>query len=166
MLWAFYFLGGVSVISTFMVIVQRKPVYALIYFILSLLSISGIFFVLGAFFSAALEVIIYSGAIMLLFLFVIMMLNFRITLKYRKLTWIQSNLRMVFYLFPIILLFFFKNIIFSLGNKDILITVHDVREVGINLFGPYLFVVELSSMLLLAAVIIVYCLARKLTGTK
>ena len=58
-----------------MVITQRRAVHALLYLILSLLAIALIFFTLGAPFVAALEVIIYAGAIMVLFVFVIMMLN-------------------------------------------------------------------------------------------
>ena len=54
---------------------QTKAVHALLYLIVSLLSVAVIFFILGAPFVAALEVIIYAGAIMVLFVFVIMMLN-------------------------------------------------------------------------------------------
>ncbi|MBZ2279920.1 NADH-quinone oxidoreductase subunit J, partial [Buchnera aphidicola] len=50
-------------------------IYALLYLIISFLSVSAIFFFLGAFFIGALEIIIYAGAIMVLFIFVIMMLN-------------------------------------------------------------------------------------------
>src|SRR5512147_3152949 len=58
-----------------MVITRVNAVHALLYFIVSLLSVSLIFFVLGAPFIAALEVIVYAGAIMVLFIYVIMMLN-------------------------------------------------------------------------------------------
>ncbi|SVD87034.1 uncharacterized protein METZ01_LOCUS439888, partial [marine metagenome] len=57
------------------VIVQTNIVHALIYLILSLLAVAVIFYVLGAPFAALLEAIVYAGAIMVLFLFVIMMLN-------------------------------------------------------------------------------------------
>src|SRR3972149_5440738 len=71
----FYVAAAVAVISTFMVITRRNAVHALLYLIVSLLSVALIFFILGAPFVAALEVIIYAGAIMVLFIFVIMMLN-------------------------------------------------------------------------------------------
>src|SRR5690348_10301523 len=58
-----------------MVIIQTNAVHALLYLVVSLLAVAIVFYVLGAPFAAALEVIVYAGAIMVLFVFVIMMLN-------------------------------------------------------------------------------------------
>jgi NADH-quinone oxidoreductase subunit J len=71
----FYISSVVAVIATVLVITRLNAVHALLYFIVSLLSVALIFFTLGAPFAAALEVIIYAGAIMVLFLFVVMTLN-------------------------------------------------------------------------------------------
>ncbi|MCX7017433.1 MAG: NADH-quinone oxidoreductase subunit J [bacterium] len=71
----FYPAAVVAVITTLMVILTRNPVYAVIYLILSLCGVALVFFSLGAPFLAALEVIVYAGAIIVLFLFVVMMLN-------------------------------------------------------------------------------------------
>ena len=71
----FYVSAVVAIAATCMVITQRRAVHALLYLILSLLAVALVFFTLGAPFVAALEVIIYAGAIMVLFVFVIMMLN-------------------------------------------------------------------------------------------
>ena len=71
----FYLSAAVSVVATLMVITRVNAVHALLYMIVSLLSVALIFFTLGAPFVAALEVIIYAGAIMVLFVFVVMMLN-------------------------------------------------------------------------------------------
>ena len=71
----FYIAAIVAIIATLKVITGKNAVHALLYLIVSLLSVSVIFFILGAPFAAALEVIIYAGAIMVLFVFVIMMLN-------------------------------------------------------------------------------------------
>src|SRR5678809_1750553 len=73
--WFFYTAATVSVLATVMVITRLNAVHALLYLIVSLLSVAMIFFRLGAPFIAALEVIIYAGAIMVLFIFVMMMLN-------------------------------------------------------------------------------------------
>lgn len=61
--------------ATIRVITHTNPVHALLYLIVSLLAISAVFFSLGAYFAAALEIIVYAGAIMVLFVFVVMMLN-------------------------------------------------------------------------------------------
>ena len=71
----FYIAAFVSLVSTIVVITRSNASHALIYLIVSLLSIAVIFYLLGAPFAAALEVVIYAGAIMVLFLFVVMMLN-------------------------------------------------------------------------------------------
>src|SRR5215472_5567184 len=71
----FYIAGGVAVLSTVLMLTRLNLVHALLYLIVSLLGVAVVFFVLGAPFAAALETIVYAGAIMVLFLFVVMMLN-------------------------------------------------------------------------------------------
>ena len=71
----FYTGGAVAIVATFLVITRRNAVHALLYLILSLLSVALVFYSLGAAYVALLEIIIYAGAIMVLFLFAIMMLN-------------------------------------------------------------------------------------------
>ena len=73
--FAFYFASGIAVVSTLRVVTGTNPVHALLYLIISLISVAMIFFALGAPFAGALEVIAYAGAIMVLFVFVVMMLN-------------------------------------------------------------------------------------------
>src|SRR5579863_3744158 len=72
---AFYIAGTVAVVSTVFMLTRLNVVHALLYLIVSLLAVAVDFFVLGAPFVAALEAIVYAGAIMVLFLFVVMMLN-------------------------------------------------------------------------------------------
>ena len=72
---AFYIAGAVAIISTLLAITRINAVHALLYLLVSLLSVALIFLFLGAPFVAAFEVIIYGGAIMVLFAFVIMMLG-------------------------------------------------------------------------------------------
>src|SRR5674476_769332 len=71
----FYIAAAIALVSSVMTITRNNAIHALLYLILSLLSISVIFYILGAPFIAALEVIVYAGAIMVLFIFVVMMLN-------------------------------------------------------------------------------------------
>ena len=75
MIYLFYLAAAVALISTYMVITRLNIVHALLYMVMSLLAVALIFFFLGAPFIAAMEVIIYAGAIMVLFIFVVMMLN-------------------------------------------------------------------------------------------
>ena len=71
----FYLAAVIAILATVMVITRLNAVHALLYLIVSLLSVAVVFYTLGAPFIAALEVIIYAGAIMVLFVFVVMMLN-------------------------------------------------------------------------------------------
>lgn len=73
----FSFLAAVAVFGAIMVVTRKSPVASAIYLILVMCSLAGLFVVLGAIFLAAFQVIVYAGAIMVLFLFVIMLLNLR-----------------------------------------------------------------------------------------
>ena len=72
---AFHAAALVAVYSTLRVISTSNPMHALLNLIISLIAVAMIFFCLGAAFAGALQVIVYAGAIMVLFVFVVMMLN-------------------------------------------------------------------------------------------
>ncbi len=156
----FYLSALVAVISTVLVITRTNAVHALLYLIVSLLAVALIFFALGAPFVAALEVIIYAGAIMVLFIFVIMMLNLggqAAKQEARLLTpgiWIGPSLLITVLAAELIYLFAVGQERFSLGAEV------SPREIGIALFGPYVIGVELASMLLLAGLVGAYHLGR------
>ena len=75
MLITFYIASAIAVLATIVAITRNHAVHALLYLIVSLLAVAVVFYVIGAPFLAALELKIYAGAIMVLFLFVVMMLN-------------------------------------------------------------------------------------------
>ena len=87
----FYITALVTLIATFMVITRNNPVHALLYLVISFLGIAIIFFLLGAAFAALLEVIIYAGAIMVLFIFVIMLLNLGKPTVKKELEWLKPR---------------------------------------------------------------------------
>jgi NADH-quinone oxidoreductase subunit J len=71
----FYFFGALAVIASLLVIAQRNPVYSVLLLITSFGALSGLYILLDAPFAAAIQIIVYAGAIMVLFLFVVMLLN-------------------------------------------------------------------------------------------
>src|SRR5437867_12077914 len=73
--WLFYIAAFIATIATYLAISRYNPMHALLYLIVSFLATSVIFFTLGASFVALLQIILYAGAIIVLFLFVVMMLN-------------------------------------------------------------------------------------------
>ncbi len=74
-LGVFWLFAGVAIVSAFLCITRRSPVASALWLILTLFCLAGIFVLLDAQFIAALQVLVYAGAIMVLFLFVIMLLN-------------------------------------------------------------------------------------------
>ncbi|HUI45833.1 MAG TPA: NADH-quinone oxidoreductase subunit J [Nitrospirota bacterium] len=156
----FYLSAVVAVLSTLMVITRTRAVHALLYLIVSLLAVSIIFFALGAPFVAALEVIIYAGAIMVLFVFVIMMLNLGADAARQESQWLQPGIWTGPALLCLILAF--ELIYLFIEERERLVSITEVtpKQVGIALFGPYVIGVELASILLLAGLIGAYHLGR------
>src|SRR5881227_3561421 len=72
---AFYLFGAVAVGASLLVIAQRNPVYSVLLLIASFGALSGLYVLLDAPFVAVIQIIVYAGAIMVLFLFVVMLLN-------------------------------------------------------------------------------------------
>ncbi len=156
----FYISAAVAVVSTAMVITKLNAVHALLYLIISLLAVAMVFLSLGAPFVAALEVIIYAGAIMVLFVFVIMMLNMGPGHAEQE----RNYLGAPAWIFPAVLagiLMIELLVVFVRGGGQAAgAGVVGPKQTGIALFGPYLIGVELASMLLLSGLIGAFHLGR------
>ncbi len=158
MISLFYVAAIVAVIASMLVIIQVNVVHALIYLVLSLLAIAVVFFSLGAPFVAVLEAIVYAGAIMVLFLFVVMMLNLGHASRQQERVWLATS----GWLLPSLLAgVLFWGVVSSLPSIDLSVSVIGAREVSIRLFGPYVLAVELASFLLLAGLVSAYHIAKR-----
>ena len=153
--------AAVALISTFLVITRLNAVHALLYLIVSLLSVALIFFILGAHFAAALEVIVYAGAIMVLFVFVIMMLNLGPLAVEQERQWVRPHTWIGPSILTGILGAELVWVLASGASKVSGVAEVTPKEVGIALFGPYLLGVEMASMLLLAGLVGAYHLGRR-----
>jgi NADH-quinone oxidoreductase subunit J len=157
----FYIASGFAISATLMVVTRKNAVHALLYLIASLLAVSVIFFILGSPFMAALEVMIYAGAIMVLFVFVIMMLNMGAESAKKE----NELLKPRMWIGPsIIVIGLFAEVIYMLiYRKGTPMTQGDVppEAVGKLLFTRYILVVELAAFLLLSGVIGAYHLGQK-----
>ncbi len=157
----FHIAAIVAIISTVFVITQTNAVHALLYLVVSLLSVAVIFFVLGAHFVAALEVVIYAGAIMVLFIFVVMMLNITKESSKEEEKLIKPTMWIGPGILTLILLGEFIYVLAS-GNNQIFRTQEVTpKQVGISLFNTYLLGVELAGMLLMAGIIGAYHLGKE-----
>ena len=155
----FYIAALAAIFSTLMMVMNRNAVHSLLWLIVSLFSVSVVMFVIGAPFIAALEVIIYAGAIMVLFIFVIMMLNIAKQQQAKKLlwwkTWLAPSVVAVILLAEMIYLLSAQPGQ-AMGQEMVL-----PKEVGSLLFSKYILVVELAAFLLMAGIIGAYHLGQK-----
>ncbi len=152
---AFYFAGAVAIVATLLVIALPSAVHALLYLVVSLLAVAVVFYVLGAPFAAALEVIVYAGAIMVLFIFVMMMLNLGRAAAAQERAWLAPTT----WIGPAVLAaLLLAELVYTLTHATGAgaAQVVDARLVGARLFGPYLLGVELASLLLLAGLVGAY----------
>ena len=157
---AFYIASAVAVVSTALMLTRLHIVHALLYLIVSLLGVAVVFYLLGGSFVAALEVIVYAGAIMVLFVFVVMMLNLGARGVEMEKRWLTPGI----WVGPVILggilimevLYMAHGSTAGLGAGGV-----EPKQVGIALFGPYLIGVELASMLLLAGLVGAYHLSYR-----
>lgn len=159
--YIFYIASIIAIFSTIMVITRHNAVHALLYLIVSLLAVSVIFYIIGAPFVAALEVIIYAGAIVVLFVFVIMMLNLSTEPTEVESKWLKPKMWLVPGILTLILLIEFI-IILSSAQKPLLTgNVIGPKDIGISLYTTYILGVELAGMLLLSGIVGAYHLGRQ-----
>jgi NADH-quinone oxidoreductase subunit J len=156
----FYIAAVVAIISTIMAISGRNAIHSLLYLILSLLAVSVIFYLLSAPFIAALEVIIYAGAIMVLFIFVTMMLNIGLERETEK-KWLRPRMWIIPSILSMVLL---VDLILAIKSVPAITSVKEAimpKQVGISLFSTYLLAVEIAAILLMAGVIGAYHLGSQ-----
>ncbi|MBX6420079.1 MAG: NADH-quinone oxidoreductase subunit J [Sinobacteraceae bacterium] len=159
--FAFDLSAAVAVIATLLAISSLDPVHALLYLIVSLLAVAMVFFAIGAPFAGILEVIVYAGAIMVLFVFVVMMLNLGRAAVEQERRWLTPRVWAGPAVLALVLL---AELLHVLGRMPAAAGIGEgtigARAVGAALFGPYLLAVELGSMLLLAALVAAFHLGR------
>ena len=156
----FYIAGFIALVATMAALTRPNAAHALIYLIVSLLAVAVLFFLMGAPFAAALEIVIYAGAIMVLFVFVIMMLNLGEAGNTREQQWLSARNWVVPGILAALLLL---ELLLALSHAPAATSGGAVapKAVGLALFGPYVLAVELASMLLMAALVGAYHLGRR-----
>ena len=157
----FYFLSFVAVLSALMVVFSKNPVYSVLYLIISFFAIAGHYVLMKAEFLAVVHLIVYAGAIMVLFLYVIMLLNLNKDNEPHKNNILKFAATICSGLLLIVL-------VGSLKGTELLVKGHispnsaigNVKNLGKVLFTDFLLPFEIASILLLAAMIGVVMLAK------
>ena len=159
----FYALAAVAIFASLRVVIHANPVHAILSMIVSLLAISGIFFILGAPFAGALEIVVYAGAIMVLFVFVIMMLNLGMANDAREERWLDAKT----WALPTGLTIVIAVVLYAmigLNHDEAAViggTTVSAKAVGTVLFTKYVLLVEVAALLLLAALVAAYHLGKE-----
>ena len=158
----FYFLSGITLLSGIVVITRKNAVHSALALILGLLTQAGLYLMLYAPFVAGVQIILYAGGIMVLFLFVIMLVNLERAQKEE-----QFNKQWLVGLLAAIALGGLLVAVYVKGST--LFTEHiaqpvensNTQQIGVMLYGNYMFAFEIASLLLLVAIIGAVVMAKK-----
>ena len=155
----FFVLAGLAVIGAVSLILQKHPIHSALSLIVVMVALAGLYLLLGAEFVAAVQIIVYGGAIMVLFVFVIMLLNAGEEER--------TNLsRMARFVGVPLSVVFLAEVAFSIGRatsrlSTAAVTTVSTRELFSLLFRDYVFPFELTSFLILIALLGALVLARR-----
>lgn len=150
---AFYFLSFVAIFSALMVVFSRNPVHSVLYLIITFFCIAGHYLLLNAEFLAIVHVIVYAGAIMVLFLYVIMMLNLNRESEPHKGTMLKVAATICSGLLIIVLVGSLKGTELMMAQQPTDISISTVKSLGKVMFNEFLLPFEITSILLLAAMV-------------
>ena len=150
-------------VAGILVITRRNAMHALVYLILLFLSIALMLYTLGAPFVAGLQVIVYAGAIMVLFIFAVMILNLGKLQEEREREWLAGGIWITPLALAVVLLGLTVYALAGSGPVPQAIPV-EPKEVGASLFREYVLGVELASLLLLAGLVSAFHFGRVLHG--
>lgn len=151
----FYYFSAVVIISSLLTIILRNPVHCGLALLAMLLHMAGFFVLLNAEFLAAVQVIVYAGAILVLYLFVIMLLNIKADERYLHYRYIIGVFLVLGICAEIFLLLVNAPFAGKPGDATVekVLSVGQSQAIGITLFNDYLLPFEIIGVFLLGAII-------------
>ncbi len=158
----FYILVAITLSTAFLTIYSKNPIHSAIYLVICFFSIAGHYLLLNAQFLAMVHIIVYSGAIMILFLFTIMLMNLNKEDEVHKPRITRLGAIVVFCLMSVVMIAIFVNSKTIMGEYDL--TGEDyqsIKKLGKVLLNEYMVPFEFASVLLLAAMIGAVLLSKK-----
>ncbi len=165
---AFYACSAVTIAAAILMVMKKNPVASVMWLVLSFIGLAGIYVTLQSYFIAVIQVLVYAGAIMVLFLFVIMLLNLRrediAKMELPKVPFAGVIAAILFFVSVFLVIkastpAFEKPVDALLGEPAL--AGDSVRAIGIPLFSQWLLPFEITSVLLLAAIVGAVALTKK-----
>ena len=158
----FWFLSVVALFSALMVITSKNPVYSVLWLIVTFFSISGHYILLNAQFLAIVNIIVYAGAIMVLFLFVIMLMNLNKETEPQKNRWLKMAGAVAGGCLLLVLVAALKDT--DIKQQQALVnegSIGLIKNLGKELFTTYVVPFEISSILFLSAMVGAVVIGKK-----
>ncbi len=158
----FWILSVVALFSALMVITSKNPVYSVLWLIATFFAISGHYILLNAQFLAIVNIIVYAGAIMVLFLFVIMLMNLNKETEPQKNRWLKMVGAIAGGCLLLVLVAALKDI--DIRNQQALVSegsIGLIQSLGKELFSTYVVPFEISSILFLSAMVGAVVIGKK-----
>ena len=158
----FYFLSAIAILSAILVITRKNAVHSALSLIVTLLSLAGIYLMLYAPFVAGVQIVLYAGGIMVLFLFVIMLVNLDKAAKEEQFNhqW-HIGILASLVLGALFLYVYMKGKAIFPANAVSLNEATNTQQIGLALFSQYLLPFEVASLLLLVAIVGAVVMAKK-----
>jgi NADH-quinone oxidoreductase subunit J len=164
----FYFFGGLAVVSAILVVTRRNAVHSAIFLITALLATAGIFLQLHAEFLFIVQVILYVGGIMVLFIFVIMLVNLDVAIRQMQFNrmWLVALLLTVALGAQVYMVIHYAHAgmtepLFKFPARPAATLEPNTELIGATLFGQYMLPFEIASILLLVAMIGAVVMAKR-----
>jgi NADH-quinone oxidoreductase subunit J len=159
--YLFYFLSTLAIFSALMVIFSKNPVHSVLYLIVTFFAIAGHYFLLNSQFLAAVHIIVYAGAIMVLFLYVIMMLNMNQDSEPNKDTLAKIGAIVTGGVLMIVLVVALKDTQTLTNSNPVRNDIGLIENLGMVLYQKYLLPFEVSSILFLAGMVGAVMIGKK-----
>lgn len=159
--YLFIFLSFLAIFFALRVVSTKNPIHSVLYLVLTFFAIAGHYILLNAQFLAVVHIIVYAGAIMVLFLFVIMLLNLNKETEPHKSIWLKSSAVVASGLLFIVLVGALKGAEAIHTTNTFNSNIGLIENLGMTLFNEFLLPFELASILLLAAMVGAVMLGKK-----
>ena len=152
-IYVFYFLSFLAILSALMVVFSKNPIYSVLYLVMTFFAIAGHYLLLNAQFLAAVHVIVYAGAIMVLFLYVIMLLNLNDETEPHKSNLTKFAAVISGGLLMVVLIGALRGADEAMINLSANTEIGYVKNLGMILYTDYMLPFEVASILLLGAMV-------------
>jgi len=157
----FYLLTFIAIFCALLVVFSKNPIYSAIYLIITFFATAGHYFLLNAQFLGAVHIIVYAGAIMVLFIYVIMMLNLNKEVEPHKSKLIKIAATVCGCILGLVLIAALRETELGEGMEYMNPNIGLIERLGNVLFGPYMVPFEISAILFLSAMVGAVFLSKK-----